>query len=98
MNIAPMQLVWSEEQEPSEKIGYNHVIAETPMGRFLITWKGWKTTTEGRCIDETPWGEFGGTEHTLDDAKALAQKLWNEKIQSCLQVSDDTQEQQHANA
>jgi hypothetical protein len=40
MNIKP--LIWTDEQKSNDEISYNHVIAETPFGRFLITWKGWK--------------------------------------------------------
>lgn len=96
MNIAPMQLVWSEEAEANEQVRYNHTIAETPLGRFLVTWKGWKKYAS-ITIDETPWGDFGGVACDLADAKEMAQKMWNEKIQACLQVSDDTQEQPHDN-
>ena len=37
-----LKLIWSLTQEPDEKVHYNHVYAETPFGRILITWKGWK--------------------------------------------------------
>lgn len=50
-------LSWSDPAEPKEKgCHYNHTIAETPFGRLLLTWKGWKDDP-GFGFDETPWGE-----------------------------------------
>lgn len=63
-----MNLQWSEHQPPSDECSYNHVTAETPFGRFLITWKGWK---ESDCptVDETPWGGWWEAFATVEDAK-----------------------------
>lgn len=35
-------LKWSEEYEANEDIRYNHVLADSPIGKFSIEWKGWK--------------------------------------------------------
>ena len=74
-----MHLRWTEPQPPNEEVSYDHCIAETPFGRFLITWKGWK---EHDCptIDETPWGDWGGAYGTVDDAKEAAQRKWEAKL------------------
>lgn len=75
-------LRWSEERQPDDSCWYNHVVADTPFGRFRITWKGWK---DGDCptIDETPWNEFGGAFSTVAEAKAAAQAQFAERILSC---------------
>lgn len=56
-------LEWSDAQPPNNTIHYNHVTAQTPLGRFLITWKGWKTF-DCPTIEETPWGGVNGVERT----------------------------------
>lgn len=60
-------LQWSEEQEANEEIRYSHVTCNTPFGRFVITWKGWKEN-DWPTVDETPWGEWGGSFPTVADA------------------------------
>lgn len=58
MNIKP--LVWSVQFKPTEVIRYDHQIAETPFGRFLLTWKSWKSEPwqdMGVGFDETPWND-----------------------------------------
>ena len=35
-------LVWSEEREPNKENNYNHVVAESSLGTYIIEWKGWK--------------------------------------------------------
>lgn len=72
MSSEPKQLEWSAPQKPNETIRYDHVIAHTPFGRFLITWKGWKEN-DTPSIDETPWGEPWGVGSDLEDAKAIAE-------------------------
>lgn len=58
-------LTWIENGRP--KCGYNNVVAATPFGEILITWKGWKDYPT--CVvDEPVWL---GVEcfSFLDDAK-----------------------------
>lgn len=76
-------LVWSEPLRSTEEVRYNHVIAETPFGRFLITWKGWKEH-DSPTIDETPWGDFGGVGCDVEDAKAIAEKAYLERLAQCV--------------
>jgi hypothetical protein len=78
--IVPVaRLQWSEPAEPNAQCHYTHCTAQTPFGRFLVTWKGWK---EHDCptIDETPWGEFGGAYFDLDEAKAEAEKMYAQRL------------------
>lgn len=74
-------LEWSDAQPPNNTIHYNHVTAQTPLGRFLITWKGWKTF-DCPTIEETPWGggEWGGAYSDLEDAKQAAEKHYKKKF------------------
>jgi len=51
---------WSEIRAPNHDVHYTHVEAVTPLGRFLLTWKGWKSDELGRCtdppiLDVSPW-------------------------------------------
>ena len=72
-------LRWSGETQPNEEVPYHHVIAETPFGRFLVTWKGWKEY-DSPTIDETPWGEFLGAHSNLEDAKEAAQLAFDQRV------------------
>lgn len=51
-----MKLTWTEPSSPNNECHYNHTQANTPFGRFLLTWKGWKDYQDFG-FDETPWGE-----------------------------------------
>jgi hypothetical protein len=46
---------WSEVRSPDKDCSYTHVIGQTPFGRILITWKGWKDYFDA-TVDESPWG------------------------------------------
>jgi hypothetical protein len=78
-----MQLQWTEPAKPNEKCSYDHCTAQTPFGRFLITWKSWKEFDD-YTIDETPWGDFFGSDSTLEEAKASCQRAFEERVQLCL--------------
>jgi hypothetical protein len=74
---AAIQLTWSEHRKPCEEVRYDHHIAETPFGRFVLTWKGWKenpASDGGIGFDETPWGEVWYDDwHTPQDAMQAAE-------------------------
>jgi hypothetical protein len=67
---------------PSEACRYDHCIAETPFGRFLITWKSWKEYDDP-TVDETPWGDWYAAFNSVDDAKAACQQGMNERLTRC---------------
>lgn len=62
-------LEWSEERQPDEDIRYNHVIADSVLGRFSVEWKGWK---EYDSRDLYLAGEHIDSFHSVDEAKAGA--------------------------
>ena len=53
-DVKSIALEWTEPHSPNGDCMYNHSIAETAFGRFLLTWKGWKDYPE-YVFDETPW-------------------------------------------
>jgi hypothetical protein len=60
---------WSLDGD--EACGYNNWLGETPFGRILITWKGWKEYHDA-CVDEFPGGfqAYGGP----NDVKAACER------------------------
>jgi len=73
-------LTWSAELEPTKEMPYNHCIAETPSGRFLITWKGWKEYP-AFSIDETPQGiTIFDDENSLQAAKDVCEEKFVELV------------------
>jgi hypothetical protein len=72
-------LQWSENKPPSEECRYDHCIAETPFGRFLITWKSWKQF-DSPTVDEAPWGIWCVAFDSVDAAKAACQRELDERL------------------
>jgi hypothetical protein len=75
-------LQWTDNMPPSEACRYDHCTAETPFGRFLITWKSWKEYDDP-TVDETPWGDWYAAFNSVDDAKAACQQGMNERLTRC---------------
>lgn len=61
---------WTLEKEPNEKVSYNHVLLETPIGEYIVDWKGWK---ENPSYDVSLEGIWLGGEYDLESAKKLAE-------------------------
>lgn len=76
------RLYWTENMPPSESCRYDHCIAETPFGRFLITWKSWKEY-DSPTVDETPWGDWYVAFNSIDAAKAACQQEFNKRLARC---------------
>jgi hypothetical protein len=53
-----LKLQWTVPTEPNPECSYNHTKAETPFGRFLLTWESWKDFPTFD-FDETPWSVWG---------------------------------------
>lgn len=77
-----LPLKWSEVRTPCEDCAFDHVVSETPFGRFLIAWDG-EDGNDWVSIRETPWGEWGGATSDLNFAKSLAWGLWIGKLMAC---------------
>ena len=63
---------WTEPKPPTEGISYySHVICETPLGRCLIEWKGWKKSDS---YSVTIGNDYVGEGLDLEDGKKLARE------------------------
>ena len=82
MKIKPLQ--WSNVREPNELVRYHHVIAETPFGMFLITWKGWKER-DTPTVDASPCGDVFIAGVDLEDTKRLAEEEYRKCVIACLE-------------
>lgn len=76
-------LSWSEPQAPNSEISYDHVFAETPFGRILITWKGWKENPSFD-VDESPWPDNFKAFFSLEEAKMVIEKEFCNRLLACL--------------
>lgn len=85
--VAPLE--WTAPAKPNGECHYDHVIAETPFGRILITWKSWKNY-DSPTIDESPWGGFG-VGYDVEDAKAIAEREYQRRVLACLQPNAGAQ-------
>lgn len=77
-------LTWTDPSAPVDGCSYNHCEAQTPFGRFLLTWKGWKEEgDQGIGFDETPWGavEYLGW-CSIEEAKQWAEAEMATRIAS----------------
>lgn len=74
---------WSEYRQANSEICYDHVTAETPFGRFKITWKGWKQF-DCPTVDETPWGDYFGSFYDVEEAKESCEKEYEERLRQAL--------------
>ena len=76
-------LEWTDARKPDYACHYDHCIAETSFGRFLLTWKGWKSHP-AYTADETPWNEWAGTWNTLKEAQQACEEEFGCRLQLCL--------------
>jgi hypothetical protein len=77
-------LAWTDVRKPDDQCHYTHCISETPFGRFLLTWKGWKENIDP-VADETPWGEFyNPCAGTVAEAQAACEREYRRRVALCL--------------
>lgn len=76
-----ISLKWTESSPPTKECPYNHSIADTPFGRFLLTWKSWKDDPQ-YGFDETPWKDvaYHGWD-SVEEAQKWAAKEIERRIQ-----------------
>ena len=67
-------LDWSAPYPPNSSRHYDHVVAETPLGRIAIEWKSWKDYPGFTAV--MPWEELISA-NSLAEAKAAVQSAWN---------------------
>jgi hypothetical protein len=79
-------LQWSENMPASKECRYDHCIAQTPFGRFLIAWKSWEEY-DSPTVDETPWSDWGGFFNSVDEAKAACQREFDKRLEACAALS-----------
>ena len=72
-------LQWTDNAPPSEDCRYDHCTAETPFGRFLISWKSWKQF-DSPTVDKTPWGDWYKAFDSVDEAKAACQEEMDKRL------------------
>lgn len=72
-------LNWSEERQPCEDCRYNHCVAETPFGKFVISWKGWKEYSPV-TVDESPFGDWFECWNSVENAKAACQTEYSRRL------------------
>jgi hypothetical protein len=78
-------LQWEKPKDHSQ-IAYDCIAAETPFGRILITWKGWKEPgNEGFSIDEFPGRIPDDYGWDLEQTKRIAEQEWEKRVALCLQ-------------
>jgi hypothetical protein len=71
---------WTKESGPNEEISYNHIKLSTPLGEFVIDWKGWKEYPSYSIELEDTYSEC---EHTCKTSQTNSMLLWSnvKKIQ-----------------
>lgn len=80
--MLPKKLAWSEDKQPNEYCPYNHAVAQTPFGRILITWKGWKEDV-GAYVEEFPGGYQGPYAPDVAQTKVEVEREWERLLRLC---------------
>ena len=81
--VAVKPLEWIDPTPPNEECAYDHVFADSALGRYSIEWKSWKEYDDrtiflsGACVGN------GGFD--LDVAKAAAQADYAARILAALE-------------
>ena len=79
-----VKIHWGEQKKPDGNISYDHLIGKTPIGDYVITWKGWKLRPD-YCVDEHPFDGFPNLYgDTLEDTKKECQNSFETNIESCI--------------
>jgi hypothetical protein len=62
---------WTKEIPPNKEVPYNHVKLNTPIGEYVVDWKGWKHSPS---YDINLGQEYVGSSFDLESAKELAEE------------------------
>lgn len=83
MKVKPLD--WHGPYKPGQNdIPYDHVIAETPLGRISISWKSWKDYPS-YCSHDYPEFMPFVSGSSLEEVKNLIQQDFNEIIMSMIE-------------
>lgn len=78
MNEVKFKLCWTDPSPPNgQDRWYDHVIATSPLGEFVIEWKSWK---EYDSYTISLNGDYINTSVDLSGAKGLAQEYVRNKL------------------
>ncbi len=85
-NVDMIPMAWTDPASPSaDYCRYDHVYADTPIGRYQIEWKSWKKydSFDVEC------GQFDwhGSDTTLDGAKAIAAAHFKATVSACFAMT-----------
>lgn len=76
-------LVWSENFKPNNVCSYDHCIAATPFGKFIISWKSWAEYPRF-SIDRAPGYDPYARYFSLEEAKQECAEHWLKTLNNCL--------------
>lgn len=79
-------LVWTDPAPPNDEYRYDHVFAESALGRYSIEWKSWKEYDDFGVFCA---GDYVCSEHQLEYAKAAAQADYERRILAALQPPEN---------
>lgn len=78
---------WTEPKKATEGVSfYDHVIAETPIGRMIIEWKSWKDNNDYSVTLDNEWIGVG---FDLEEAKQIGMDYLNEKLKKLTEYMSD---------
>jgi len=78
---------YSENKSPNKhESPYNHTTLETPIGKIIIEWKGWKKRPS---FDVTIDGKWIGAEYELEEAKNMGIKYIKDKSKKLIEFLND---------
>ena len=73
---------WKKCKCGENGISYDHSIAETPFGRFVIAWKSWKEFDSYDTL-ESPFNDYlCVNEYSLEAAQKECERIYSEAINS----------------
>ena len=79
---------WTEPKEPTDGVSfYDHVIAETPIGKMMIEWKSWKDNDDYSVMLDNEWIGVG---FDLEEAKQIGENYLNDKLKKLTEYMKET--------
>lgn len=78
---------WTEPKKATEGVSfYDHIIAETPIGRMTIEWKSWKENDDYSVMLDDEWIGAG---ISLKEAKQIGEDYLNNKLKKLTEYMQD---------